>query len=126
MSEEKKTIRVRIQNDGTHSYDTRVTDVETGQEISHITSLTYTNGDLNEECPYPRAEITVAMPAVIDVIVDAEIRHVCPVCGRSVEEQSEMTTHDMEPPIEDITKAALKEMARQLRMQGAARSDRDI
>ncbi len=88
MSDEvsKRTMRVRIQNDGSHGYDTKITDAETGVEISQVAALTWTF-DCNDKQfnGMPKALLTIFDP-VVDIIVDAEIRHVCPVCGRDVVE----------------------------------------
>ncbi len=83
MSEEKGYIRVRIQNDGHLSRQTKVTDVETGREFYGVTKVVI--GDINDPAahPFPYAEITIA-DAIFDVIADAQIKHICPCCGRDV------------------------------------------
>ena len=84
----KKTIRIRIQNGGTEGYNTKITDAETGSEVESVGSLTW-SFDCNDRSHFrdmPRATLTVFDP-VSDIIADAEIRHVCPACGRDVEDE---------------------------------------
>ncbi len=88
MSDEK-TVRVRIQHDGGPAYAMRVTDVNTGKTIENISGMHW-SFDLNDRaCDYgrpPVVKLTVHDP-IVDVIVDAAVRKVCPCCGRPVEEQ---------------------------------------
>lgn len=70
--------QVRIQNDGKTGYMTTITDAETGEMIGDVTSLDL-HIDVNQETP-PYVTIVHDMP-VVDVIADAEIKHVCPHCG---------------------------------------------
>lgn len=82
MSDKK---RVRITNDGQPSWLTKITNAETGEEIPRIRNITIRmNNDL-----IPSAYITTEMP-IVDVVVDAEIKQVCPCCGRPTEEQTEL------------------------------------
>lgn len=83
MSEQKKWVRVHIVNNGQPGYMTRVTDAETGKELEWSIFRITLAADRKEP---PTAFISVYMPAV-DIIADAEIRHVCPVCGRVIEEE---------------------------------------
>ncbi len=73
--------RVRIVNDGQPGYMTQILDADTGQPIDWQTYHVALSAGLHEET---KAIIVVHMP-VIDVIVDAEILHICPCCGREVE-----------------------------------------
>ncbi len=78
-------MRVRIENDGKHRYATKITDAETGEPFGHVTSAII-QFDANEGSP--TAILVVATP-VVDVIVDAEVKHVCPCCGREKAEEEE-------------------------------------
>ena len=89
-------MKVRIFNEGQPSYKTTVTDVGTGELLHSVTDVDL---HISVRDPYPYALLTVATP-VVDVIVDAEIRRVCPCCGRDwtpvlaqVEEVSDDRTH---------------------------------
>jgi hypothetical protein len=73
-------IRVRIVNDGKPGYMTKVTDVETGQAIDRLKTI-YVHIDAEKETT---ASLVVYSP-VVDLIVDAEILHICPCCGREAE-----------------------------------------
>ncbi len=129
MSEEKKTIRVRIQSDD-KPYSLIVTDVETGKVIDNVFKVQWT-ADAGYMDRFPTAEIVAYVP-VVDVIADAELRHVCPACGRSVEEQQDdvdlvqhriaemKQVHLTTSSIEALAKSVSGEMARQLRAQGRA------
>jgi len=70
--------KVRVFNDGKPAYMTTVTDIETGEQMENITDV---DVHISMRDPYPYALLTVATPTV-DVIVDAELRRVCPCCGR--------------------------------------------
>ncbi len=78
-------MKIRIQNDGKPSYMTKITDAETGKAI-HMVGRVEVNLviDAGNRDPIPRAIMTVFMP-VVDIIADAEIKQVCPVCGREKE-----------------------------------------
>jgi hypothetical protein len=86
MSDEQKTVRVRIQNDGT-PFSTVVTDCETGKVLDGVNKVQWV-ADAHEMDRLPQAEIIVIVP-VVDIIADAEIRKVCPCCGRDVEESEQ-------------------------------------
>lgn len=76
-------MKVRIQNDGQPAYMTKITDAETGKELDwriFRVELDARSGNV------PTATIHVYMPAV-DVIAEAEIKEVCPCCGREQEPQ---------------------------------------
>lgn len=75
-------MKIRIFNDGKPGYMTQLTDVETGKVIEHCTDADV-HLKINVQ-DMPKALITTIMP-VIDVIVDAEIQQVCPVCGKPSE-----------------------------------------
>ncbi len=73
-------MKVRIQNDGKPGYTTQVTNAETGEVLDlQVTEVTI---KASKEIPY--ALLTSILP-VVDVIADAEIRHVCPYCGKPKE-----------------------------------------
>lgn len=78
--------RVRIVNDGQAAYMTKITNAETGEDIPHVLDI---NINIAANKPMPSAVIITAMP-IVDVIVDAVIRQVCPCCGRPAEEQTEL------------------------------------
>jgi len=80
-------VRVRIHNDGQAHYATTITDVETGEPLSNVTSAII---QLDAKEAMPTAILFVHAPAV-DVIADAEIKRVCPCCGR--EQVDEEETH---------------------------------
>lgn len=71
-------MKVRIQNDGTAQYNTKITNAETGEDIEHVLRVDIKPLEAQKEMV--EAVITIALP-MIDVIADAEIRHVCPYCG---------------------------------------------
>lgn len=77
--------KLHIQNDGQPGYMTKVTDAETGKELDwHIFRIEL---DARGRKEPPTAIVYCYMPA-IDIIADAEIRHVCPCCGKPEEEQA--------------------------------------
>ena len=85
MTEEQKepqgkTIRVRIQDDGTSRYGTKVTDVETGASIDDAFSAIVTMRAGHQT----QVQLSVYAP-VVDIIADAEVRHIRPACGRENE-----------------------------------------
>jgi hypothetical protein len=79
MPEEKKSIRVRIQNDGGTGLSTRITDVETGRPIEGVQQITLLLSPTKEPI---KATLTVHSPHV-DIVLDAEIERRCPYCGHS-------------------------------------------
>ena len=78
-------MRVRIQNDGKHFYKTVFTSVETGEKMQYVASATI---HLKADEPLPTVELVMVTP-VVDIIADAEIKRVCPCCGRPVDEEPE-------------------------------------
>jgi hypothetical protein len=76
-------MKVRIVSDGKSRYGTHLTSVETGEEMQYVTEATI---QFEGGKPYPTATLVIASPEV-DMIVDAEIKHVCPYCGRPVGEK---------------------------------------
>jgi hypothetical protein len=76
-------VKLHIQNDGQPGYMTKVTDAETGKELDWQIFRVELDANWKE---LPTAIVYCYMPAV-DIIADAEIRHVCPVCGKSEEEK---------------------------------------
>lgn len=82
-------MRVRIQHDGKnvggiHAY---VTNAETGELIDYVQSVELEMQATNDPVI---ARITVAVP-VLDIIADAEIKHVCPCCGSPQEDEEPQT-----------------------------------
>jgi hypothetical protein len=73
-------MRVRIQNDSGLGYMTKITNVETGQELEYVTDVSI---ELNPNRA-TQAVLTLIVPA-IDIIADAEIKKICPCCGKSME-----------------------------------------
>ena len=76
-------MKVCIQNDGKHGYSTRITSCETGQELQYVTKAVIT---FEASAEAPTADLIMVYP-VVDIIADAEIKHVCPCCGRPVDEE---------------------------------------
>lgn len=75
-------MKVRIEHDGSkEAYKSRITNAETGEAIEHVGRIEL---DFNAASGPVVAKVTVYMP-VIDLIVDAEIKHVCPCCGKDKE-----------------------------------------
>jgi hypothetical protein len=74
-------VKIRIQNDGQPGYMTKITDAETGKTLDWQIFRVELDARGSKEPPY--AVIYCYMPAV-DIIADAEIKHVCPVCGKPV------------------------------------------
>lgn len=72
-------MRVRIQHDGNGpaGYNTHITDAETGEPLGYVQRVEM---DIQANSDPVTAILTVAMP-VLDIIADAEIKHVCPCCG---------------------------------------------
>jgi len=76
--------RIRIENSGQPAYLTKITDIETGKELEwHIFHIDI---DARTRMEPPIATVSVYMPTV-DIIADAEIRQVCPCCGRDVDDK---------------------------------------
>ena len=76
-------MKVRIQNEDGQSYKTKITDIETGKELEYIGPIEV-SGDAGSG-PL-KARLTQYWIAV-DIIAEAEIKHLCPCCGRSVDEE---------------------------------------
>lgn len=72
-------MKVRIFNEGQPAYQTTVTDAETGEQVANVTDVDL---HISVHDPFPYALLTVATP-VVDVIADADIKRVCPCCGRA-------------------------------------------
>lgn len=72
-------MKVRITHDGSiaANYNTYVTDLETGKQLEYVMHVGL---DIPANHDPITATITVAAPT-IDIIADAEIKHVCPCCG---------------------------------------------
>jgi hypothetical protein len=80
------TAKVRIQNDGQAAYFTKITNAETGEDIPMVQRVKLVYDARDRASHPPRAILTVAYP-LVDIIVDAEIKHVCPYCGHPVDEE---------------------------------------
>lgn len=78
--------KVRIVSDGTR-YSTHITDAETGEDLS---ALQVMDIYINAGDTFPRAILTCASPPV-DLIADAEIKQVCPCCGRPTDTDGELS-----------------------------------
>lgn len=73
-------MKVRIVNSGQPGHLTKVTDAETGNHLNlHISEISIKVYD-----DLPHAILTCLLPD-IDVIADAEIKYVCPHCGKENE-----------------------------------------
>ena len=80
--------KIRIQNDGQPAHMTKVTDAETGENIDYVMRIDLVI-DANEDefrRSMPYVIMHVGWLPIVDVIVDAEIRKVCPVCGKPKED----------------------------------------
>ena len=76
-------MKVRIQNEDGLSYNTKITDIETGKDLEYIGYF-----ELSGEASSGPLKVRLTQYWVaVDVIADAEIKHVCPCCGRPVDEQ---------------------------------------
>ena len=85
MPEKKEPILVRIEHNGVHRANAiKVTDVQTGKEIRHITKvlIDINQGNMNDRL---KATIEFYQP-VLNVIADADIIEICPCCRRPMEE----------------------------------------
>ncbi len=87
--------KVRIVNDGGPWWESAVTDVETGAMLNsviaaeiHIGVISPVDGKITHSDDPATAILIIAEP-VIDIIADAEIRRVCPSCGRPIDEKKE-------------------------------------
>ncbi len=73
-------MKVRIVNNGQHANMTQITEAETGRHLDlQLTEVTIKVGD---DLPYA---ILTSIEPVIDIIADAEIKQVCPCCGKPVD-----------------------------------------
>ncbi len=75
-------MRVRIVNDGKPGYTTRIY-TEDGRALEYVTEA-----DIHYEASaeIPTVKLTMILP-MTDLIADAEIKHVCPYCGRPIDEE---------------------------------------
>ncbi len=75
-------MKVRITNPGKPGHMPRLSNAETGELLDlQITEVTIKAKD---DLPYA---ILTSIQPVIDIIADAEIKQVCPCCGKPVEDQ---------------------------------------
>lgn len=72
-------MKVRITNTDGKGYTTKITNAETGEDIPGVFRMVL--------IPAGHA-ITAQIDAYadVDIIADAEVRHICPGCGRPVDE----------------------------------------
>lgn len=77
-------MKVRIVNNGQPGYMTEITDAETGKRLDW--QIFRVELDARGSKEPPTATLYLYMPA-LDVIADAEIKHVCPCCGQEVSSQ---------------------------------------
>jgi hypothetical protein len=75
-------MKIHIVSNG-NARSTRITDAETGEDLSGHLLVTEIHIDARDT--FPHAILTCAMPPV-DLIADAEIKRICPCCGRPVDE----------------------------------------
>ena len=81
-----KEAKVRITHNGEGpAYNVQVKDLQTGRYLA-ARSLSLSVGPGTWEEPF-KVFLEVNQP-IIDLVVDAEIRSVCPCCGREVEDPS--------------------------------------
>jgi hypothetical protein len=82
--ERMKEVKVHITHSGNGpAYNIQVKDLQTGRYLAaRSLSLTVGPGDWDE--PF-KVFLEVNHP-IIDLIADAEIRSICPCCGREVED----------------------------------------
>jgi len=84
MSDKKEMIKIHVQNNGGPAMDTKITDANTGRELENVSGLSWIV-DLNDPS-LRNGKITLTLwEPIIDVIVDAEIKKICPCCGREKE-----------------------------------------
>ncbi len=74
-------MKVRITNPGKPGYMTKISNAETGE----LLDLQVTEVTIKAKDDMPYAILTSIQP-VVDIIADAEIKQVCPCCGRDVEQ----------------------------------------
>lgn len=86
MSERR---RVRIESDG-HLIGSRVTDEATGARIPDVRSIVFR---VDASGHPASAEIEILMPQ-ISVAAQAEIRRVCPYCGRPEPDELDASTFE--------------------------------
>ncbi len=75
--------KVRILNEDGTAFKTRIIDMETGEELERI-------GRVEMNFDASSGPITARLTQYwvgVDIIADAEIKQVCPCCGKSVQEQ---------------------------------------
>ena len=115
----KPPRRVRIQNDGRPGYDTKITDAETGQDISHIYHVKVIDIDVRDN---PRVLMWAHNP-VVDVVGYAETINVCPLCKAqrnvepTTEDGQEHWKHKIKIDIDDTDVAYPIDRLRELRWQ---------
>ena len=82
--------KVRIKNDGLPAYMTEVTDADSGQSIDCVQriDLVIDVTEPSNRRAMPYATMLVGFP-VVDIIADADIKHVCPVCGKPTADEAE-------------------------------------
>lgn len=76
--------QVRIVNEGNASYQTKITDAETGEALTNVRRVEITL-DVAE---HPQAILYTVLPAV-DVTIEATEKKICPCCGREMDENEQ-------------------------------------
>lgn len=114
----KRNRRVRVQNDGYAGYTTRVTDVDTGQDIGNVYHVKVVDIDVHDT---PRVLMWAHNP-IVDVVGVAETINVCPLCKahRNVEpteDNQEHWKHKIKIDIDDTDVAYSIARLRELRWE---------
>lgn len=61
---------------------TQIMDAETGEPVEGVYKIT-----VNMDMKHPITALVYAYAPIVDVIADAEIRHVCRCCGHPIEQE---------------------------------------
>lgn len=80
--------KIKIENDGRPSWDTKISVAETGEPLEQVKRVELVF-DAAEKNP-PTAVVYCYLP-IVNVIMDAEIKHLCPYCGYEKTEKTEKT-----------------------------------
>jgi hypothetical protein len=73
-------MKIKIVNEGQPGRMTRIFDADTGKSLDYVTRVEVAL-DISAEPPH--AVIYQAFP-LVEIIADAEVKQICPCCGRSV------------------------------------------
>jgi hypothetical protein len=77
-------MKVRIVNDGGPGYATKITNAETGEDLS---GLQLTEAHIRVRDNIPTIILTSVLP-VLDITGEAKIIYRCPHCGKALEKQT--------------------------------------